>query len=48
MCHLLALSEACHILHVSRIRVKKVEVTGDWRKYMLRSFMILFPHQTLR
>jgi len=24
-----------------------VEVTGDWRKYMLRSFMILFSHQTL-
>jgi hypothetical protein len=32
ICHLLALLGAHHILHISRVRVKKDEVTGHWRR----------------
>ena len=30
--HLLALLGAHHIFHVSRIMIKREEVTGEWRK----------------
>jgi len=28
--------------------IKREEVTGDWRKYILRSFMIFAVHHTFR
>jgi len=30
------------------LEIKREEVTGDWRKYTLRSFMICAAHQTFR
>jgi len=30
------------------LEIKREEVTGDWRKYLLRSFMICAAHQTFR
>jgi hypothetical protein len=32
----------------NRVEIKRGEVRRDWRKYILRSFMIFAPHQTFR
>ena len=47
ICQLLALLGAHHILHVSRIRVKRktVKDKDDWESLMVRSFVVSIHHE---